>query len=164
MNEKNEPVNFEVIYQVTDRFIDTFSFLNVSRDDNEHIYMAVDDKTGDGLSYDCSYNTLKISFGKEEDMNVLYKRFCQYYTYIQKKLRKEGHMLTGMGINPRYVVNQNVPVVSERYRMLFHHLLFFYIKLNLTCTRKQSKIRIRMKWNTVAILFIRRQVMKLFDT
>lgn len=122
MNEKNEPVNFEVIYQVTDRFIDTFSFLNVSRDDNEHIYLAVDDKTGDGLSYDCSYNTLKISFGKEEDMNVLYKRFCQYYTYIQKKLRKEGHMLTGMGINPRYAVNQNVPVVSERYRMLFHHL------------------------------------------
>ena len=28
VNEKNEPVNFEVIYQVTDRFIDTFSFLN----------------------------------------------------------------------------------------------------------------------------------------
>jgi len=79
--------------------------LNVSRDDNEHIYLAVDDKTGDGLSYDCSYNTLKISFGKEEDMNVLYKRFCQYYTYIQKKLRKEGHMLTGMGINPRYAVS-----------------------------------------------------------
>ena len=122
MNEKNEPVNFEVIYQVTDRFIDTFSFLNVSRDDNEHIYLAVDDKTGDGLSYDCSYNTLEFSFGKEEDMNVLYKRFCQYYTYIQKELRKEGHMLTGMGINPRYAVNQNVPVVSERYRMLFHHL------------------------------------------
>ena len=42
----------------------------------------------------------------------------------------------------------------------FFYLLFFYIKLNLTCTRKQSKIRIRMKWNTVAILFIRRQVMK----
>ena len=122
MNEKNGPVNFEVIYQVTDRFIDTFSFLNVSRDDNEHIYLAVDDKTGDGLSYDCSYNTLEFSFGKEEDMNVLYKRFCQYYTYIQKELRKEGHMLTGMGINPRYAVNQNVPVVSERYRMLFHHL------------------------------------------
>lgn len=34
-------------------------------------------------------------------------------------------MLTGMGINPRYVVNQNVPVVSERYRMLFHHLSSF---------------------------------------
>lgn len=88
VNEKNEPVNFEVIYQATDRFIDTFSFLNVSRDDNEHIYLAVDDKTGDGLSYDCSYNTLEFSFGKEEDMNVLYKRFCQYYTYIQKELRK----------------------------------------------------------------------------
>ena len=32
-------------------------------------------------------------------------------------------MLTGMGINPRYVVNQNVPVVSERYRMLFLSLI-----------------------------------------
>ena len=65
VNEKNEPVNFEVIYQATDRFIDTFSFFNVSRDDHEHIYLAVDDKTVDGLSYYCSYNTLQISFWKE---------------------------------------------------------------------------------------------------
>lgn len=122
VNKKEEPVNFEVIHQVTDRFIDAFSFSNTSRDDDGNIYLAVDDRTGDGLSYDCSYNTLEFSFGKEEDMNVLYKRFCQYYTYIQKELRKEGHMLTGMGINPRYAVNQNIPVVSERYRMLFHHL------------------------------------------
>lgn len=122
VNRKEEPVNFEVIHQVTDRFIDAFSFSNISRDDDGNIYLAVDDRTGDGLSYDCSYNTLEFSFGKEEDMNVLYKRFCQYYTYIQKELRKEGHMLTGMGINPRYAVNQNIPVVSERYRMLLHHL------------------------------------------
>lgn len=122
VNKKEAPVDFEVIHQVTDRFIDAFSFSNISRDDNGNIYLAIDDRTGDGLSYDCSYNTLEFSFGKEEDMNVLYKRFCQYYTYIQNELRKEGHMLTGMGINPRYAVNQNVPVVSERYRMLFHHL------------------------------------------
>lgn len=116
VNRKKEPVNFEVIHQVTGRFIDAFSFSNISRDDDGNIYLAVDDRTGDGLSYDCSYNTLEFSFGKEEDMNVLYKRFCQYYTYIQKELRTEGHMLTGMGINPRYAVNQNIPVVSERYR------------------------------------------------
>ena len=122
VNKKEAPVNFEVIHQVTDKFISTFSFSNISRDDEGCIYLAIDDRTGDGLSYDCSYNTLEFSFGKEEDMNVLYKRFCQYYTYIQKELCKEGHMLTGMGINPRYTVNQNIPVVSERYRMLFHHL------------------------------------------
>lgn len=122
VNMKEAPVNFEMIHQVTDRFIGAFSFSNISRDDDGNIYLAGDDRTGDGLSYDCSYNTLEFSFGKEEDMNVLYKRFCQYYTYIQKELRKEGHMLTGMGINPRYAVNQNIPVVSERYRMLFHHL------------------------------------------
>lgn len=122
VNKEEAPVNFEVIHQVTDRFIDAFSFSHISRDDDGNIYLAVDDRTGDGLSYDCSYNTLEFSFGKEEDMNVLYKRFCQYYTYIQKELRKEEHMLTGMGINPRYAVNQNIPVVSERYRMLLHHL------------------------------------------
>lgn len=122
VNRKKAPVDFEVIHQVTDKFINTFSFLNISRDDDGCIYLAINDRTGDGLSYDCSYNTLEFSFGKEEDMNVLYKRFCQYYTYIQRELRKEGHMLTGMGINPHYAVNQNIPVVSERYRMLFHHL------------------------------------------
>lgn len=122
VNKKEAPVDFEVIHQITDKFIEAFSFSNISRDDEGCIYLAVDDKTGDGLSYDCSYNTLEFSFGKEEDMNVLYKRFCQYYTYMQKELHREGHMLTGMGINPRYAVNQNVPVVSERYRMLFHHL------------------------------------------
>ena len=83
MNEKNEPVNFEVIYQVTDRFIDTFSFLNVSRDDNEHIYLAVDDKTGDGLSYDCSYNTLEFSFGKEGYECAVQKILSVLYLYTE---------------------------------------------------------------------------------
>ena len=50
-------------------------------------------------------------------------------------------MLTGMGINPRYVVNQNVPVVSERYRMLFHHLSSYkkYGNRILDCFRVQVR-------------------------
>ena len=55
----------------------------MSRDDNEHIYLAVDDKTGDGLSYDCSYNTLEFSFGKEEDECAVQKILSVLYLYTE---------------------------------------------------------------------------------
>lgn len=122
VNRKREPVDFKVIHNVTDRFIRQFSFRKVSRDDDGFIYLAVDEKTGDGLSFDCSYNTLEFSFGAEENLHILYNRFVRYYTYVQKCLGEYGHTLTGMGINPHHAINRNVPVVSERYRMLYHHL------------------------------------------
>lgn len=122
LNRKNEAVDFDKVHKMTDGFIERFSFGKTSRDDDGFIYSAVNEKTGDGLSFDCSYNTLEFSFGAEEDINLLYKRFAEYYTYVKTELGKSGHTLTGMGINPHYEVNRNVPVVSERYRMLFHHL------------------------------------------
>lgn len=122
VNRAHGPVDFDVVHAVTDDFLKKFAFTDLKKDDEGKIYMALDPVTEDGLSYDCSYNTLEFSFGTEENMNVLYKRFCAYYTYIQKALRERGHSLTGMGINPHHAVNRNVPVVSERYRMLFHHL------------------------------------------
>lgn len=122
VNRKKEPVDFEVIHGITDDFIRQFSFDKISRDDDGFIYSAVDEKTGDGLSFDCSYNTLEFSFGTEENLNILYQRFVRYYSYLQKRLGEYDHTLTGMGINPHYAVNRNVPVVSERYCMLLHHL------------------------------------------
>ena len=122
VNRKEEPVDFKIVHRVTDAFIQEFSFDKISRDDDGFIYSAIDRKTGDGLSFDCSYNTLEFSFGTELDMNILYARFVKYYTYVQKLLEKYDHTLTGMGINPHHAINKNVPVVSERYRMLLHHL------------------------------------------
>lgn len=122
VNRKEEPVNFRIVHKVTDAFIQEFSFDKISRDDDGFIYSAINSKTGDGLSFDCSYNTLEFSFGTEFDMNILYARFVKYYTYIRSLLEKYDHTLTGMGINPHHAVNRNVPVVSERYRMLLHHL------------------------------------------
>lgn len=122
VNRKKEPVDFKIVHKVTDAFIQQFSFDRISRDDDGFIYSAIDPKTGDGLSFDCSYNTLEFSFGTEFDMNILYARFVKYYTYIRKLLEKYDHTLTGMGINPHHAINRNVPVVSERYRMLLHHL------------------------------------------
>ena len=119
---EKKPVDFEVVHALTDAFIKRFSFGNIQRDDEGNIYSAVCDKTGDGLSYDCSYNTLEFSFGTEEDINLLNLRFRDYYTFANDYLNKYNHTLTGMGINPRFKVNNNVPVLSERYRMLLHHL------------------------------------------
>ena len=122
VNRKNEPVDFNVVHKVTDAFLQEFSFNKISRDDDGYIYTAINEVTGDGLSFDCSYNTLEFSFGTENDMNVLYQRFVKYYTCVQNLLNQYNHTLTGMGINPHHAVNKNVPVVSERYRMLLHHL------------------------------------------
>lgn len=122
VNRKNEPVDFNVVHKVTDAFLQEFSFNKISRDDDGYIYTAINEATGDGLSFDCSYNTLEFSFGTENDMNVLYQRFVKYYTSVQNLLNQYNHTLTGMGINPHHAVNKNVPVVSERYRMLLHHL------------------------------------------
>lgn len=122
VNKKNAPVDFNIIHEITDAFIWQFSFHEAVRDDEGFIYSALEEKTGDALSFDCSYNTLEFSFGAEMNLQVVYKRFVRYYTFVQEQLEKYGHTLTGMGINPRYAVNQNIPVVSERYRMLYHHL------------------------------------------
>lgn len=122
VNCKKIPVSFSVVHDMTEQFVQEFSFSDISRDDDEYIYLAVEPITGDGISFDCSYNTLEFSFGADSDMNRLYDRFVTYYSYIQNRLNRYDHTLTGMGINPHHAINDNVPVVSERYRMLLHHL------------------------------------------
>lgn len=122
VNRKQEPVDFTVVHKVTDVFIQKFSFFDISKDDDGYIYLAINEETGDGISFDCSYNTLEFSFGAEENMHILYRRFSDYYAFIKEQLEGYDHTLTGMGINPHHAINKNVPVVSERYRMLLHHL------------------------------------------
>lgn len=130
INLKNEPVDFSVVHDVTEKFVCQFPFTEISRDDDGFIYSAGEPGTGDNLSFDCSYNTLEFSFGKESDINLLQERFKKYYAYVRKELLKADHTITGMGINPHYDLNRNVPVLSERYRMLFHHLCSYRIYEN----------------------------------
>ncbi len=75
VNLERKPVNFAVIYALTDAFISEFGFDQFKRDDEGHIYLAEKTLNGDGLSYDCSFNTLEFSFGVEKDLNVIYQRF-----------------------------------------------------------------------------------------
>lgn len=122
LNLNKEAVEFENIHRITQNFMKKFGFKIQSIDDEGNINAAVDQETGDILSYDCSYNNLELSFGKGKDISTLHDRFKKYYIYLQKQLSEYNYTLTGMGVNPYRQYNKNVPVPNGRYRMLFHHL------------------------------------------
>lgn len=122
VNVNGEAVDFNVVHTLTEKFIGEFNFKIIGIDDDKNIYAAQNEQTGDILSYDCSYNNLELSFGRESDLNVIYQRFRRYYKRITEILSESGHALTGMGVNPYRNKNKNVPIANGRYRMLFHHL------------------------------------------
>jgi gamma-glutamylcysteine synthetase len=122
VNLKSLPVDFEIVHKLAEKFVSEFEFTKISLDEEGNIYCAVSEKNDDGISFDCSYNTLELSFGTEKNLRELYKRFERYYDFIQGFLRKNNHMITGMGVNPNHNINKYEPVHSERYRMLYRHL------------------------------------------
>ena len=102
VNLSGEATDFNVTQSAANAFIDHYKFEPVDRDKNGQVFSATDPNNGDNLSFDCSYNNLEISFGKEKSLEVINKRFVDYVTFLNKNLEKSGHMLTGMGINPNY--------------------------------------------------------------
>jgi gamma-glutamylcysteine synthetase len=122
INLEKKAVDFNVIHQITARFMEHFGFQAQGRDEEGNIYSITDEKTGDILSYDCSYNNLELSFGKEKELFAIQGRFRLYYGYLQKEMEPYHYTLTGMGVNPYRGYNHNVPIPNGRYRMLFHHL------------------------------------------
>ena len=122
VNLSRKPVNIPAVQKIVQDFVKNFAFTEQTRDDNGNLYSATEPVSGDNLSFDCSFNTIEFSFGKEENISVLHGRFTKYYDYLQPRLRKIGHLMTGMGIHPYYLYNENIPIANDRYRMLFHHL------------------------------------------
>lgn len=122
LNLDKKAVNFEIVHKITDLFINNFSFKISGTDDDGNIYSATNNINGDILSYDCSYNNLEFSFGKELNIYTIQKRFNEYYSFLIKEFNKYNYTLTGMGVNPYRKYNNNVPIPNGRYRMLFHHL------------------------------------------
>lgn len=122
VNLNREAVDFAVVHQVTDLFLEHFHFQVSGRDEEGNIYAAQDPVTGDILSYDCSYNNLELSLGKEKNLYIIRDRFRAYYEFLQGIFGRYHYTLTGMGVNPYRQYNHNVPIPNGRYRMLFHHL------------------------------------------
>lgn len=107
---------------IADKFREVFSFGAEGQDENGCINSMTLSRTGDNLSFDCSYSNLELSLGKGNDLNEIHERFLKYYVCLQELFAEHNYSLTGMGINPGYNVNHNKPVPNERYRMLYHYL------------------------------------------
>ncbi|MBQ9679595.1 MAG: glutamylcysteine synthetase [Ruminococcus sp.] len=122
VNLNRQAVDFSVVHQLTKAFCKRFDFAVSGIDDKGNAYSAENKDNGDILSYDCSYNNLELSFGREVDLNIIDGRFKEYYAFIQEFFKPYRYTLTGMGVNPYRRYNRNFPVPNGRYRMLFHHL------------------------------------------
>ena len=122
INLNKEAVDFNLIQELTVKFQDYFNFKTIAKDENGTICAIKNLVTKDIYTYDCSYNTIEISFGKEKNLYSVKERFKEYYTFIQDILNRENHTLTGFGINPYRKYNKDQPIPNGRYRMLYHHL------------------------------------------
>lgn len=122
VNLSRRPVNIPAVQEVVKGFAARFQFTRQTKDDNGNLYSLTEPVTGDNLSFDCSFNTLELSFGKEVSIAQLFERFAAYYADLQTHLHGVGHLLTGLGIHPYYKYNDYVPIANDRYRMLYHHL------------------------------------------
>ena len=122
VNLCRQAVDFNVVHSLTEEFCARFGFAAVGVDDEGHVSSAERRDSGDILSYDCSYNNLELSFGREKDINVIDGRFKEYCAFIQDFFGRYNYTLTGMGVNPYRKYNRNFPIPNGRYRMLFHHL------------------------------------------
>ncbi|MGN1410895.1 MAG: glutamylcysteine synthetase [Oscillospiraceae bacterium] len=122
VNLNKQPVNYNIIYKMTESFSKHFNFIPLHLDDDGNPYSLQNDVTGDNLSFDFCYSNLELSMGRENNLNILNDRFIQYYNFIQEYFKPYNYTLTGMGVNPYYKINTNTPIQSSRYQMLYNYL------------------------------------------
>ncbi|ADY55268.1 glutamylcysteine synthetase [Syntrophobotulus glycolicus DSM 8271] len=122
VNLSGSAVDFSVVHKLTGAFAQHFQMHPTNIDDEGHICSLLNDENRDDLSYDCSYNNLELAMGRARDLNKIQERFLVYYSFIQDFFAPYGYTLTGMGVNPFRKINHGVPILNERYRMLFHYL------------------------------------------
>jgi len=126
VNLSKGPVDFDLVHQLTLLFKERFDFRNKSLDENSNICALDNVENGDIYTYDCSYNTIEFSFGKESNLHLVEERFKEYYSFCQDILHQKNHILTGFGVNPYRKYNSLTPIPNGRYRMLYNHLLSYY--------------------------------------
>lgn len=122
VNLADEPADEKVALAAAELFAAHFGFQITGKGADGRFTSAQDQSTGDILSFDCCYSNLELSFGKAAGLLEIKERFEQYVRFLNRELRKSGHILTGMGINPNFNINRNQPIQNERYRMLYHYL------------------------------------------
>lgn len=126
INLDKKPVDFEIVHHITNRFQNEFNDFSPNGIDYDgNIFSLKNGINSDIVCYDCSYNNIEFAMGREKDLFTIEKRFKTYYNYVKEEFEKYNYTLTGMGINPYRRYNNEIPIPSERYLMLYHHLKSF---------------------------------------
>ena len=118
VNLTGQATDFKVTQRAANHFIEYYKMEPQGVDINGQVFSATDPVTGDNLSFDCSYNNLEISFGKEQSLTVINGRFRDYISHLNEELLEHDHMVTGMGINPFYKELRKDFLPVPRYQML----------------------------------------------
>ena len=71
VNLCHKAVNFDIVHKLTELFLKEFDFIPTGIDEQGHIYSALNKANGDVFSYDCSYNNMEFSFGREIDLHTI---------------------------------------------------------------------------------------------
>lgn len=114
--------DYAVAQKAAAALAEKFGFVPDKFDDDGVCFSATRPDNQDNVSFDCSYNNLELSLGKESTIAAVDERFRSYVGFLNSKLRQDGHLLTGMGVNPRHGINRRDFIPSERYRMLERYL------------------------------------------
>jgi gamma-glutamylcysteine synthetase len=123
INLNKEAVDFDIVHRVTESFKNHFNSFEVEGIDYDgNVYALRNSENDDIVCYDCSYNNIAFAMGKEEDLFTINERFEEYYSFIKEEFERYNHTLSGMGINPYRKYNNEIPIPSERYLMLYNHL------------------------------------------
>lgn len=123
INLNKTAVDFEVVHEITGNFQNEFSdFAPNGIDYDGNTFSLRNNKNSDIVCYDCSYNNIEFAMGREKDLFTINDRFKTYYAFVKESFEEYNYTLTGMGINPYRKYNQEIPIPSERYLMLYHHL------------------------------------------
>jgi hypothetical protein len=85
VNLAKKPVDFGVVHDLTRRFKTEFGFYTAVIDSDREICSLVRFDNDDILSYDCSYNNLELSFGKEVFIFVLWD-ICRWKERVGTKM------------------------------------------------------------------------------
>lgn len=126
INLNKEPVDFDIVHKITGNFQKEFNDFSPNGIDYDgNTFSLKNSKNSDIVCYDCSYNNIEFAMGREKDLFTINDRFITYYSYVKEEFEKYNYTLTGMGINPYRRYNKEIPIPSERYLMLYHHLKSF---------------------------------------
>ena len=126
INLNKKPVDFDIVQKITDNFKKEFSDFSPNGIDYDgNTFSLKNPNNSDIVCYDCSYNNIEFAMGREKNLFTINNRFIEYYNYVKEEFEKYNYTLTGMGINPYRRYNKEIPIPSERYLMLYHHLKSF---------------------------------------